>query len=110
MSKSTGVVLAIGGVTIANQTVFHDQPMNWRIPVATGLAAVGFSAAERAWPEGAQILAWTALLTVLLTRTNPKIPSPVESAIDWWNKNDSPAKGSSAGGSSSGGSAGSMEV
>lgn len=89
MSKTTGVVLAMGAVTIANQTVFHDEPMNWRIPVATALAAVGFSAAERAWPQGTQILAWTAFLTVMLTRTDPKVPSPVESAIDWWNKSQS---------------------
>lgn len=99
MSKTTGIVLAIGGITIANQTVFHDEPMNWRIPVATGLAAAGFSLAERAWPQGAQILAWTALLTILLTRTNPNVPSPTESALDWWNKNNS----SSSGGSSPGG-------
>jgi hypothetical protein len=105
MSKTTGVVLAMGGVTIVNNTVFHNQPMNWRIPVATGLAAVGFSAAERAWPTGAQILAWTAFLTVMLTRVNPHIPSPVESAIDWWNQNNSSASSPSAkkpGGSSGG--------
>lgn len=94
MSKTTGVVLAMGGITIVNQTVFHDKPMNWRIPVATGLAAMGFSAAERVWPQGVQILAWTGLLTILLTRTDPGVPSPVESALDWWNKN------SSSGGSS----------
>lgn len=85
MSKSTGVILAMGGITVVNQTVFHDEPMNWRIPVATGLAAVGFSVAERAWPQGTMILAWTALLTVCLTRIN-NVPSPVESALDWWDR------------------------
>lgn len=86
MSKTTGPVLAIGAVTIANSAVFHGQPMDWRVPIATGLAAIGFSMAERVWPQGAEILAWTALLTVLLTRTNPKVPSPVESAVAWFNK------------------------
>ena len=85
MSKTIGPILAMGGLTIANQTVFHNQPMDWRIPVATGLAAIGFSLAEKAWPQGAEILAWTALLTVLLTRTNPKVPSPAESAVAWFN-------------------------
>lgn len=85
VSSTTGVVLATGGITLINQTVFHSQPMDWRIPVATGLAAVGFSLAERVWAQGAEILAWTALLTILLTRTNPKVPSPAESAVAWFN-------------------------
>lgn len=86
MSKTTGPVLAMGAVTVVNSTVFHGQPMDWRVPIATGLAAVGFSMAEKAWGQGAEILAWTALATVLLTRTNPKVPSPVESAVAWFNK------------------------
>lgn len=84
MSKTTGVVLATGGITILNQTIFHDQPMDWRVPVATGLAAVGFTLAERVWPQGAEILAWSGFLTLLLTRTNPKVPSPAESAAAWF--------------------------
>lgn len=80
MSKTTGVVLATGGITIVNQTVFNGQPMDWRVPIATGIAAVGFTLAERAWEQGAVIVAWTAFLTVLLTRVNPKVPSPVETA------------------------------
>lgn len=86
MSKTTGPVLAIGAVTVVNQSVFHNQPMDWRVPIATGLAAIGFNLAEKAWPQGAEILAWTALLTVLLTRTNPKVPSPTESAVAWFNQ------------------------
>jgi hypothetical protein len=59
VSRTTGPILATGLVTIANQTVFHSEPMDWRVPIATGLAAVGFSLAERAAPELAVILAWT---------------------------------------------------
>jgi len=72
--------------------------MDWRVPVATGLAAMGFGLAERVWPKGAAILAWTVFGTVLLTRTQPNVPSPVESALSWWNK---------SGGSGGGGSKGS---
>lgn len=85
MSETTGPILAMGAVTVINGTVFHDQPMDWRVPVATGLAAIGFNLAERTWPQGAKILAWTALVTVLLTRTKASVPSPVESAVTWWN-------------------------
>lgn len=88
MSQTTGPILAMGAVTVANDVVFHDEPMDWRVPVATGLAAIGFSLAERVWPKGAQILAWTALVTVLLTRTKSNVPSPVESALDWWRKSE----------------------
>jgi hypothetical protein len=86
VSRTTGPILAVGGITVINQTVFHGEPMDWRVPLATGLAAVGFSVAERAWPQGAEILAWTVLMTVLLTRMNPNVPSPTESALSWWNE------------------------
>ena len=86
MSQTTGPILAVGAVTVANNVIFHDEPMDWRVPVATGLAAIGFSMAERVWPKGAQILAWTALATVLLTRTKSNVPGPVESALAWWRK------------------------
>jgi hypothetical protein len=85
MSATLGPVLATGMVTIVNTTVFHGQPMDWRVPVATGLAAVGFGLMERAWPQGATILAWSMFLTLILTRTNPAVPSPTESALAWWN-------------------------
>jgi len=84
MSKTTGPVLAMGAITMVNNSIFNGHPIDWRIPVATGLAAIGFDLAERAFPLGAELLAWTALLTVLLTRINPAIPSPAESALKWW--------------------------
>lgn len=89
MSKTIGPVLATGAMTIVNGTIFHNRPMDWRVPIATGLAAVGFSLAERVWEKGAMILAWTAFLTVLLARTDPNTPSPVESAISWFNQGSS---------------------
>lgn len=84
MSRTTGIVLGMGAITIVNRTVFSGEPMDWRIPIATGLAAVGFSLAERAWPQGTTVLAWTALLTILLTRTDPDVPAPAEAAVAWW--------------------------
>jgi hypothetical protein len=98
MSQTTGPILATGAITVVNQTIFHDKAMDWRVPVATGLAAIGFGLAERVWPKGVVILAWTVFGTVLLTRMQPDVPSPVESALSWWNK------------SGSGGSTGSHDV
>jgi hypothetical protein len=96
MSQTVGPVLAIGAVTIVNQSIFHGKPIDWRVPAATALAATGFALAERAWPQGAELLAWTALLTILLTRTDPAIPSPVESALSWWNTSSGKSGGKAA--------------
>ena len=86
MAQSTGPILAVGAITLANQVVFNGQPVNWRIPIATGIAAIAFSGAETligpAIPRG---IALVALVAVVFTRTNPKIKSPAESALDWWN-------------------------
>lgn len=84
MSKSIGPILATGLLSTVNRTVFNSEPMDWRILPATGLAAVGFSLVEKAWPTGAVLLAWTAFTTVLLTRINNE-KSPVENALTWWN-------------------------
>lgn len=85
MSRTTGPVLAMGGITLVNRTVFSGKPMDWRIPVATGLLAVGFDLFEHVWPKGAELLAWTGVIAVVLTRTSPDVPSPAEAALDWWN-------------------------
>jgi hypothetical protein len=101
VSRTTGPILALGAITVVNRTVFNDRPMDWRIPIGTGLAMVGFSLAERAAPDGADVLAWTALLTALLTRLDPHTPSPVESALAWWQS--SKGGGTGAGGIAGGG-------
>lgn len=87
MAASTGPVLAIGAITVTNRTVFNGMPMDWRIPIATGLAALVLAGAETivgpAIPRG---VALVALVAVCLTRIDPAVPSPAESAINWWNK------------------------
>lgn len=84
MARSTGPILAIGGITIANQTLLNGQPLDWRVVVATGGAALLFGLVEKASPELAVGLAYIGLVTVLLVRVDPKTPSPAESALKWW--------------------------
>lgn len=86
MSQTIGPILATGTATIVNRTVFNGRPMDWRIPIATGLAAIGFDLFEKAAPRVAVVLAWTTFLSVMLTRIDPATPSPVESAYAWWKK------------------------
>jgi len=112
VSATTGPILALGAITIVNRTVFNDRPMDWRIPIGTGLAMIGFSLAERVSSDGAQVLAWTALMTTLITRLDPHTPSPVESALSWWTRSkdggSGPAEGGIVGGNSN--NSGSMEA
>lgn len=82
--RSTGPILAIGAITVANQSLIHDEPIDWRIPIATGLAAGVFALAEKAVPDLAVGIAWVALATVLLARVKPGVPSPTESLLKWW--------------------------
>lgn len=84
MARSTGPILAIGGITIANQTLFNGKPLDWRVVVATGGAAMLFALVEKASPEVAVGLAYIGLVTILFARVDPKVPSPAESALKWW--------------------------
>lgn len=86
MSASTGPILAIGAITVTNRVIFNDEPMDWKVPIGTALAAVLFSGLERAVGTGASALAYLALVTVVFARLDPKVPSPAESALSWFNE------------------------
>lgn len=86
MAKSTGIILAVGGVTLFNQVILNQKDIDWRIPVATGMTAVIFSLGEKVNSTFTVGIAWVALATVLLTRVNPKEPSPTENLLKYWNQ------------------------
>lgn len=86
MAASTGPVLALGAITIANQSLLHDRPVDLRVALATGLAAGMFYLVEKVNAPLAVGLAWTALVAVLLTRMDPSVPSPTETLLEWWEK------------------------
>jgi hypothetical protein len=85
MAQSTGPILAVGGITLMNQTVLNGKPIDWRVPVATGFLAGGFALLEKANSKLATGIAWIALVTVLFARVDPKTPSPAESLLKYWN-------------------------
>lgn len=76
--KTTGPIIAIGGITLAQQLLIDKKTVDWRVPIATGIAAGMFALAEKAWPDGATLLAYTALVTILFVRVDPKTPAPAE--------------------------------
>ncbi len=83
VSASTGPILAVGGITIANQTLLNNKPMDWRVVIATGLTAGIFSLGDKAWPELSKGLAYLALVSVLFVRLDKDTPAPVESLAKW---------------------------
>jgi hypothetical protein len=83
--RSTGPILAVGGITLVNRVIVHGEPMDWRIPIATALAAGAVGLIEKGWEQGGVGLAWLALVVVLFVRTDPAVPSPIESAEQFWN-------------------------
>lgn len=86
MAQTTGPVLAIGGITIFNQTILNGRPIDWRVPIATGFLAGGFALLEKGNAQMAKGIAWIALLTVLLARVDPRTPAPVETLLKFWNQ------------------------
>jgi predicted membrane-bound dolichyl-phosphate-mannose-protein mannosyltransferase len=86
MAASTGPILAIGAITVANRTVFNDKPMDWKIPIASTIAAVLFAGAERAFGDVAVKLAYLAMITTVFVRVDPSVPTPAESALAWFNE------------------------
>lgn len=86
MAQTTGPILAVGALTLANRTVFNDEPVDWKVPIGTAIAAVLFSGAERIAPRAAVALSYLALVTVTFVRVDPAVPSPAESALKWFEK------------------------
>lgn len=82
--RTTGPILAIGAITVANASLLHGKPIDYRVPIATGIAAGAFALAEKAYEPLAVGLAWVALVAVLFVRLTPGVPSPIESLNSWW--------------------------
>lgn len=85
MAKSTGPILAIGGITLANRSLLQQppQPFDWRVVIATGVSAGLFALLERGWEKGAVALSYLALVTVLFVRVDPKTKAPLENLNTW---------------------------
>lgn len=88
MAKTTGPILAAGGITWMNQTLLGEAPKKQsavensiRLGVATGALAAIMFGVEKIAPTFAPALAYAALATVLLVRINGK-PTPLERVLD----------------------------
>jgi len=89
MAQSTGIVLAVGAITAANEVLFAplagngQQPwkaFNWRVIPATLGLALALGGLEKAAPGFAVGLAWLSLLTVLIVPFG-RAPTPLENVL-----------------------------
>ena len=84
MAKSTGIVLAVGAITLTNEAIFapllHEKvSVNWRIIPATAGLALALGGLERIAPGFATGLAWLSLATVLIVPFG-NAPTPLSNA------------------------------
>lgn len=88
MSRTIGPVAAITGVTLFNDVIMHnvDIQKEQRVIVGGIVVAVSLALVEQIAPDLAVGVAWLGLVTVLLVRIDPKVPSPLETFANWYNK------------------------
>jgi hypothetical protein len=80
MASSTGIVLAVGGISFGNEWLLNKQAPNFRILLATGVAAFMLAGLEHLSPPLAVGIAWIALVTVSLTEQHGQ-PAPAENLL-----------------------------
>lgn len=66
MAKSTGPILLTGAASFLNKWIGNNQGIDFKIPVATAIAAGALALLEEASPELAVGIAWISFITLLL--------------------------------------------
>jgi hypothetical protein len=79
MAQSTGIILTAGTVSFGNEWLQTETP-NFRIPVATLVAAVFLDGVEKLYPKAAVGISVIALITVIITPLHGK--SPMQTIVD----------------------------
>jgi hypothetical protein len=85
VADSTGIVLAVGGITAANELLFSPATggkvsFNWRIIPATAGLALALAGLERLSHPFAVGLAWLSLVAVLAVPFG-NAPTPLQNAL-----------------------------
>jgi hypothetical protein len=88
VAASTGIILAAGTLTLANEAVFAPLAsggkitahFNWRIIPATAGAALALAGLEHLSERFATGVAWIALITVLFAKLGNAQPPVVNAA------------------------------
>lgn len=85
MAASTGIVLAVGGITAANELLFAPAAggkagFNWKLIPAVGGLALALAGLEHISRPFAVGLAWLSLVAVL-TVPFGNAPTPLDNAL-----------------------------
>src|SRR5258706_16412296 len=88
MTKSSGIILAAGGITLVHEWLHQragtsDFSVLFRVGIATAGAAAIFAGLEHVSEPAAVGIATIALITVLVGGVTPGIPSPIQSITDF---------------------------
>lgn len=83
MARSTGPILAVGGITLINKSLLAEkkQEIDFKVIVGTAIAAGGLALLERLSEELAVGIAWVALVAVLFVRIDPVAKAPAENLL-----------------------------
>jgi hypothetical protein len=65
MAESTGIMLAVGAISFGNEWLLEHKPPDFKIPLATAIAALVLAGAEHVQKDLAVGIAWIALITVI---------------------------------------------
>jgi hypothetical protein len=74
MDTGTGLVLAAGTLTFGNEW-YQTGKMNWRVPIATLLAAGAVSGVSKASPKGSTALGFMVLIGAVVTPFKGRSPA-----------------------------------
>jgi hypothetical protein len=84
MAASTTPIVLAGGATVIADYIEH-KGIQWRVLVATGLAAGAFALIEKADPPLVVGIAWIAFIgSMIAPRPNGQLP-PAEVFLNQWN-------------------------
>jgi hypothetical protein len=83
MARSTAPILAVGAITITNKSLLakEQQPIDFHVVLATGVAAIGLGLLEKVSEGLAVGLAWVALVAVLFADLDKKAGAPAENLL-----------------------------
>jgi hypothetical protein len=87
VSRSLGPALAMSGITLFNDIIVHglDAKKEGRVIVAGLIVTGSLALLENVSPDLAVGIAWLGLIGVLLVRTQPGVPAPLEAFSTWYN-------------------------
>lgn len=91
MAESTTPILLTGGTTMLSDYI-NGKGVDYRVAMATGIAALLFAGAEKADRQAVVGVAWIALVASLIIPHANGTPGPAQTFLAAWTKAGAPKK------------------